>query len=422
MYPCNRFRVNMYIKLLLLKLPSLLITVFLLCSAAFGQSYQDFVNETDVDKKCRLADELSQRYMILDLDSMKMTGEHLLAFSNKKQNKKGINLAYYILGDYFTRTAKEQKGLELLREAKNHYLSNQDYNKITRIYNAIGIAYQHIGNYKEASKWYKHSLKYGELASDEYVTNMALINLAQAQQAMEEYDAAIENAEKYKDWVMKLGAFDFVSNAFAVLGSIALDQEKYDRAVYYFEQCYKFAEKMDDNAGKGHAYTNIGIARYLQGDKEASEECFLKALEYRKKVRHISMLCDAYLNYGGILFEQQKQEEAIKYYKEGLRVAQQHKKYSNEIELLEALKEAYTGYDDKQLVEVSKMMEDATTHLSKLNESQEKLDELLTLELRESERIRKSGFVSENNKWPFYVGAVILLAGVFFVALRKKLT
>lgn len=411
----------MYTKLPSFRFLSLFLLILLSHLTVFGQKFQEFLNEQDIDKKCRLADELSSRYVIADLDSLKMTGEKLLAFSNKEHSKKGINLSYCLLGDYFIRVAQEQKGLELLREAKNYYLGNQDYNRITYIYNAIGIGYQHLGNLKEAVKWYNQSLKYGELASDEYVTNLALINLAQAQRIAEDYESAIENAEKYKDWVMKLGSFDYVSNSFAVLGSIALDQEKYSRAIFYFEQCYIFAEKVNDNAGRGNAFTNIGIVKYLQGDKEASEQYFLQALEYRKKFRHIGSLCDAYLNYGGILFEQNKLEQAIENYNEGLKIAHQNKKYSSEIELLEALKEAYTDYDVEKLGEVNKLLEKATVNLKKQDESQSKLDELLTTELRESERIRKSGFVSETSKWPFYIGALVLFIGFFFLTSRKKL-
>lgn len=402
---------------------NLLLTAFsFLLLNSFGQTYREFADEVDIDKKCRLAEDLSFTYVSSDLDSLKLVGEELLIFSNNKHNKKGINTAYYILGDYLIRTAQEKKGLEILRETKNYYLSIKDYNKITRVYNAIGIAYQHLGNHEEACKWYKQSLKYGELAPDEYVTYMSLINLSQAQQAMGEYDLAIKNAENYRDWVLKLGSAEHIANSFAVLGSIALDQEKFSRAIYYFEQELKFAEESGDNSGKGHAYTNIGIAKYLQGEINESEAYFKKAVEFRKNVGHIALLCDAYLNYGGILFEQDKYELAITNYLEGLSIARANKKFLNEIELLEALKEVYTIHELEKVGEINKALEIAQKKQSKLEGEQLKMDEILTEELKESERIRKSGFVKENNKWALYTGLFVLFLGCFILAVRRKIT
>jgi tetratricopeptide (TPR) repeat protein len=409
----------MKLKLSQLKLLLVVFSISLLNS--FGQTtYHNFINETNIDKKCRLAEDLSDSYVTSNLDSLKLVGERLLVFSNNKHNEKGINTAYYILGDYFTRTAQEKKGLELLREAKNYYLDVKDYNKITQIYNAIGIAYQHLGKYEEACKWYEQSLKYGELAPDEHVTYMSLINLSQAYQSMEEYDLAIKNAEEYRDWVLQLGSVKHIANSFAVLGSIALDQEKLSQAIYYFDQSFKFAERSGDNSGKGHAYTNIGIAKYLQEKITESEEYFKKAIEYRKNVGHIAFICDAYLNYGGILFEQDKYDLAIASYLEGLNLAKSNKKYLNEIELLEALKEVYSIHYLEKVGEINLALEIAEKNQSKLEKEQVKIDEILVKELRESERIRKIGFISNNNKWALYIGLFVLFLGFFLLTIRKK--
>lgn len=412
----------MSIKKHLNRLTLLLIVFSFSLLNSFGQTYREFSEEVDIDKKCRLAEDLSFIYVASDLDSLKIVGEKLLIHANNKHSKKGINTSYYILGDYFTRTAQEKKGLELLREAKNYYLEIKDYNRITRVYNAIGIAYQHLGNYKEACKWYDQSLKYGELASDEHVTYMALINIAQAQKSMENYDLAIKNAENYRDWVLKLGSAEHIANSFAVLGSISLDQEKFSQAIYYFEQSFKFAEESGDNSGKGHAYTNIGIAKYLQGKISESEEYFRKAIKFRQNVGHIAFLCDAYLNYGGILFEQEKYEPAITSYLEGLDIARTNKRFLNEIELLEALKEVYTIHDLEKVGGINRALKAAENNQSKLETEQLKMDEVLAEELRESERVRRSGFIGENNKWAFYIGLFVLFIGFFLLVIRQKIS
>lgn len=401
---------------------NLLIICFSTLSFSLGQTYQGFKEADNIDKKCKIAEELALDYLVSDLDSLRIVGEELLTYSNKKYSKKGINSAYFLIGNYLIRVAKEQEGMELLRQSKNYYLSIEDFDKATEILNEIGNAYQYTGNYKEACKWYEQSLMYGELASDEHVTYIGKINLAQAQNALGKYDLAKENAEEYRDWVLKLGSLKAVTNAYAVLGSIELEQGKIQQAIYYFEQCYKFAVRAGDNAGQGHAYTNIGIVKYLQGDMNESERYFKEALAFRKNVRNIGLVCDAYLNYGGILFERGKYEEAISNYKEGLTIAQNNKKYRNEIELLEALKEVYSINNLEKIGDINIATEVAQKSQAALDKKYVKIDEVLTRELKESDRIRKSGYVNENHRWPFYIGAVILFAGFFFLVTRKKIT
>lgn len=388
---------------------------------SYGQTFKQFIESDDIDTKCGIAEELSLEYVVSDLDSLRMMGESLLKFSNKLQSKKGINMSYYVIGNYLTRTAKEQEGMELLRQAKNYYLSIENYNLVTSILNEIGNAYQYLGKHEESCKWYEQSLKYGEFASDEYVMHAARINLAQAYNHLEKYEQAKEQAEQYRDWVLKLGSLKSSSNAFAVLGSIELNQGKNKQAIYYFEQCYKFAVRAGDNSGQGHAFTNIGIAKYLEGDMDESERYFKEALEFRKQVRNVAMTCDAYLNYGGILYERGKNEAAIENYETGLNLARKHKKYTNEIEFLEALKELYAIYDPKKIEELDHDIELAQKLQTYFDHDQQKIDDVLASELRESDKIRKSGFVSESNRWPFYIGASILFVGFFFLVVRKKL-
>lgn len=400
---------------------STLLLLFSTVFISYGQTFKQFIESDDIDTKCGIAQELALEYVVSDLDSLRMLGESLLKFSNKLHSKKGINMSYYLIGNYLTRTAKEKEGMGLLRQAKNYYLSIENYSLVTSVLNEIGNAYQYLGKYEEACKWYKQSLKYGEFSSDEYAMNAAQINLAQAYNHLEKYEEAKEQAEQYRDWVLKLGSLKSSSNAFAVLGSIELNQGKNKQAIYYFEQCYKFAVRAGDNSGQGHAYTNIGIAKYLEGNMDESERYFKEALEFRKSVRNVAMTCDAYLNYGGILYERGNNEGAIENYEAGLNLARNHKKYTNEIEFLEALKELYADFDPKKIEGFNHDIEVAQKLQTYFDQDQQKIDEVLASELRESDKIRKSGFVSESNRWPFYIGASILFAGFFFLVVRKKI-
>lgn len=399
---------------------TLLLIILLTALTSYGQTYNQYLKSSNIDEKCAIADKLVINYYGSDTDSLKIIGKNLLHFSTHIQNKKGIYTSYIYLGRYFSRVGKEKESIERLRKAKNYFSSVEDYNKTTELYNDLGNAFQNAGKDEEACKWYERSISYGDLASDELVTQMARINLAQAQNKLGKYEEAKKNAEIYRDWSLKLALVDGISNAFAVLGSIELNQENYKQACSYFEQSYKFAVRSQDYSKMGNAYTNLGIAKYLEEDFKTSEQYFSIAVEFRNKLKNVSQICEAYLNYGGILFERGKYELAIKNYLIGLETAEKHGKHDNALELLIALKEVYTIYDIEKLEEINKKIDKENEELEKANQNFKDIDTELLKELNRSDRIRKSGYLSKNDKWPFYIGVSLLFIVSFLIAIRKN--
>jgi len=410
----------MQLKLITVKSLLFLVLLVSLSFSVFGNSYQTLLSAKNIDEKCNLSEQLVEGYLASNIDSVKEVGEHLLIASNKAQNKLGINLSYYYLGNYLIRVSKEQDGMELLRKARNYFLGVEDFNKVTEISNEIGNGYNYLGNYAEACKWYEQSLKYGKLATEESVVNLAQINLAQALLSMERYDEAKTHAEEYRDWVLKLEALKSCANAYAVLGDIELQQGNFNSAIYYFDQCFRFSQRGGDVMGKSHAYTNIGIVKFLEGELEESEQFFKDALGFRLKLNNIALICEAYLNFGGIKFENGDMEAAIEQYNLGLKVAEKNKRYADAIEFLEALKEAYMIYDVEEIEAVNRQIEELSKKKRLFDANFMPFSNLLAKELKASERIRKSGFVNMGNKFPFYMGAIALFIGFIFLAVRRK--
>ena len=387
---------------------------------SFGNSFQSLLATKNIDEKCNLSEQLIEKYLESNIDSVKVIGEHLLIASNKAQNKLGINLSYYYLGNYLIRVSREQDGMELLRKARNYFLGIEDYNKVTEISNEMGNGYNYLRNFEEACKWYEQSLKYGKLATEENLCNVSMINLAQALLSRKKFDEAKKYAEDYRDWVLKLGALKSCANAYAVLGDIELQQANFNSAIYYFDQCYRFSQRCGDVLGKSHAYTNIGIVKFLEGELEESEQFFKDAIDLRLKLSNVALICESYLNYGGIKFERKDFAGAIAQYKVGLKIAEKNKRYTDAIEFLEALKEAYTIYDVEELDGVNLQIAELEVKKKSFDENFIPFSKLLSKELKASERIRKSGLINMGNQFPFYIGAVALFFGFIFLAIRRK--
>lgn len=387
-------------------------------NTCIGQSYEDFKNAETLSEQISISEKLSAEYLELNLDSLRIIGYDLLSSSNTKLNREGIFYGKKYLGSYLIRTANELKGLELLRNAKNYFLEVEDYTNVTDVCIEIGIGYHYSKKHNEAIKWYKQSLRYGELAPDVELKNAAKINLAQAYLELGKFGLANENALQYRDWVLSLGKYQSAANAYAVLGKIALAQKEYEKAVSYFEINEKFASKSGSKSLRAHAYTNIGITKFYLGLTDECLNYFQRALDLRLEVKNTEFICDAYLNLGGMYFELNNLEKAEENYLEGLHIAVENEKYSLEMGMIVALIEL-NNIKGLPIDELERNYETAKeNHMNRLAEKNA-VDIKLEKELNDSlERESESKPIT---KWPFYAGALVIFLVFVLLALRKKL-
>lgn len=409
-----------------IKIYSLKWVFFLFCCVffknAYSHNYKYYLAVQNPAQKIIIAEQLALDYISTDLDSLRVLGQDFLNYASEINHKNSIHFAYFLIGKYFIRSSNETKGIELLNEVKSYYMSQENFNRVTEIYNEIGIAYQYLGDYTKAMNFYEQSLKYGKLATDEHTTNIALINQAQAFLELKKYDEAIKMAKKYRDWALKLGSLKSIANAYAVLGEIELNSDHSSQAILYFNEEFKFAQKTNNNLAKGHAYTNVAIANYLLGDLDASEVYFQKALEYRKQVKNISQVCDAFLNYGEILLIQQKYQEALNCYTEGLAIATKHNRFSSQLEFLVAKSNLYRQLEENEKInqlskEIEKVQRKEQTDENNKKEFNAKIEKELLRDIAES-KLKESKKTSLD--WSFYTGTIVLFVGFIILIFRKR--
>lgn len=315
--------------------------VFVLLStfnnSAHSQTYSDFHHAQTFNEKIQIADQIADYYSTTDLDTLKLIGTELLVEANKKKHPLGINCARQIIGMYYTRSENIDNGLRLLRLSKNYFVELEDYSKAAYIATAIGIGYQNAGKLQDAYNWYQQALHYADISEDEKVKYISLLNIARIYIAKKEYDNAKLAAVTYKDWAISADALENTANAYALLGTIYLEESEFTDAIEYFELSEDYAKKSKSDALIAHSINNIAIAKFIQGDQDESLSLFKKALQMRLKVKNPHYICDAYLNLGGIYFEMGRSNEAITEYTIGKKIARENKLIQNEIDLIKAL-------------------------------------------------------------------------------------
>lgn len=392
-------------------------------SSIFAQ--YDFIRAYDrassPEEKCKAFDDLANYYMRNNLDSVRVISMDMLLYADEKKNDYAFNVARKNLGSYFIRSGKEIQGIAELNKAKSFFVQKENYDFVTEIFNEIGNGYQYQGKNEIALLNYQKSLKIGEQANDEFIRKIGLINQAQAFLNLNKLDSAMISAQLYRDWTLQLNRVESTANAYAVIGKIEEARGDLNEAIVNYRQSEVFARKIDSKIQQSHAYTNLAIALFLQGKEEESLQYFELALELRKKVSNIVLLCDAYLNMGEIHAELKNDELALKNYMEGLQIAKHSDKLKNQIEFLDALINFYNLKGDVQEIEQltieKKKAEEAL--LDKENLSYQ-LDEIVLNELRMDEsKYKTSG--QKKLSWGFYLGALIIFIVAAFFGLRGRL-
>jgi len=405
---------------LFLRAKYLLCAINIFSFSSFSQEFEDFRSTNKLDKKITIAEALAYHYVKDNLDSLLLLGHELLKHSNHNKNELGVFSAKRIIGTYKIRTSQIEDGLNLLRSSKNYFLANGNFTSATEVCNEIGNGYQYSGKIDEAIKWYQESIKYGKIAPDENIKNIALINLAQAFILKSDFEKAESAALQYCEWVLSTQAIDATSNAYAVLGNIELKTNNFDEAITYFQYSANFAHKSGSKTQLAHAYTNLGISSFYTGEKEKSVYYFIQALDLNKSIQNVKSICDSYLNLGGVYFELSENENANKFYYEGLDVARNAKIYSSQIELLEAIIEL-RNEEKKSTFQLESELKLAVDLQNNHVTARNKVDRELEKDLVASKYIQNKPFQQENSQMPFYIGSGIIFLVFILLALRKKL-
>lgn len=319
------------------------------------------------------------------------------------------------------------------------YINSKNNKEIGRSYLKIGRMQSEKGEIAEASKTFFNMLKYAELAND--TTRISIANtrigrcyesLNQIEKAFEYYNKALSIAEKYSINKQSIALY-------GTIGNLYLQQNK-------FEDCRKMALKADSLANllkdpyfKYGANNLFGLYYSAIKDYPNAEKSMLQALEYNiQKNPNASHTGGTYFNLGEIAAKQNKNKEALNYYKEAYRIFknQNEKKnlkdicynlanlYAKQNKYVEAFEfqKLYSAYND------SIINEETNTTIAELQTKYEVEKKDIQILLLDKEKMLKEQKLAETKKsMLFYIGITVLLFGVlifsvlFFIQRQKTI-
>ncbi len=271
-------------------------------------------NIFSTEEKIKAYLSLSKMYMSSNLDTALIYANQALKISRKIKSDKYLAESLASLGTIYYYTSQYYLSINKNKEAANLFEKIKNYDRLSDVYNNIGLVYTTIENNTYALQYLKKTYKIKKQINDKYNEALSLLNIGVIYINTKQYDSAgfyINKAVPTFEYLLKtedsVKAFRGMAYAYNNLGIIYQYSEDYNKTLDYYKKSLKYLFVTNDNNNIANAYLNIASV-YLDLSENAKatnkKESFdyakearaylLKAIELSKKLSDENMLFQAY--------------------------------------------------------------------------------------------------------------------------------
>ena len=251
--------------------------------------------------------------------------------------KSQIGRVRLILSDLYIQLTRYDKALENALEANGIYEEIEVDSGAARSLNAIGLANIHLGTYANALDNLLQALTSANELNDPRLKTQVLNHLGLLYLRMEEYAEALNYLEQglaigqaSKALEADPGLLENISEAYMQLGS-------YDQALSYGQQCIQQYQSGQDHFGEAKATSMAGMILLAMGRPDEAIAYYQNALEICTAINYVSGKAQANYLIGELALQQNIPEKA-------------------EHHLLQALSQAKSGGQEKQVYETHRLL------------------------------------------------------------------
>lgn len=374
-----------------------------------GNTFKNFLAEKNIHSKSNKALILWERYTANSIDSLNLLGIELYKSAGSAKSNYGIAISKRILGCYDVRKGKFTHGIELLNASKNYFLAQNDFEMICESMNELGIAYFLQGDLETAESFFKASMNYGKDSPIETNYFLAEVNLAKVYYEKKQNAKAEYCLRHYIKSALSTKKYEATSNAFSLLGEIALSANNLKTAKKYFDKQLYYAKKSLNSAYISRAINNKAISLFYTNQPQKAIDYFMIVLNRRKKEQFPFNTYDAYFNLA-MSYYPDKLEISFKYIDSCLQIAKENKLKRQELEIYNWRFEQYKDNYNKQLID----------SMNLVIESMEKKNENIRRKIPLSKKNVEASFYSRYGVNLFLILLIGLLAVRFFKMANRK--
>ena len=227
-----------------------------------------------------------------------------------------LGIAYQCLGDFKQAVNYHNQHLSIAKELG-------DREGEGRAYGNLGIAWRNLGDFKQAIKYHNQDLSIAKELGDRAGEGCAYCNLGIVWRNLGDFKQAVKYHNQDLSIAKELGDRAGQGRAYGNLGNAYNSLGDFKQAVKYHNQHLSIAKELGDRAGEGGAYGNLGIAYRSLGDLKQAVKYHNQHLSIAKELGDRAGEGRAFGNLGNAYDSLGNFKKAVKYHNQDLSIAKE---------------------------------------------------------------------------------------------------
>ncbi len=230
--------------------------------------------------------------------------------------------AWFLLGKYAIQSGDSRRAIDdyLVRDLVIQNRLGNDQGRADAL-NAMGIAYNRLGQLDTARKNYEQAAELRGKVGDKRGMATSLNNLARIEMISGNFDAARASLERAKQLSVELGDQAGLAAFTNTVGSLEEEAGNYAGALTEYRDALKIREALGDRRALTESYNNVGFAYYMLGELDNARLYWERALAEAHELGNRDGEMQALQSLGLLHTAQAHWQEAQKAFLEALAIA-----------------------------------------------------------------------------------------------------
>ncbi len=329
-------------------------TLLILFIFTFGYSFaqnvpallEDFRNGTGKER-VYACEKLTEYYNAEAQDSLKLLGEDLFLYGIDNHYYPAIERGKITIAHYLLTIGKHTDCIAMTKALLSNMEERGDDQMLGTACRLIALGYIHQKDQRSSYYWSLRAIRHDKKSDNPVTRVKSLLVLAETYILKNELQKAIETYQRYITVLKKHRENQKISTAYARLGAIYQSKGDYGIAARFFRYSMTYAKRTTYPTNVvAHAYNNLAIVYFEEGDTATARSYFEKALELRLKIKNFKAISESYYNLGDYYFYTSDNDKAIHWYTKSLDFARKNNLKNETSDALTALAEVSKSVND----------------------------------------------------------------------------
>ncbi len=243
--------------------------------------------ESDIVFKSLLTLEYSWEIKHTNLEKAFEMSNWALSKLTAHHHAEGIAIAHSYIGMYYFIQNNLKEAIRHLKKSEKLFLPQKNYERLSRVYNNLGIVSSNLYDYDAALLYYNKSLEIKEHHLKNTDLSANLINIGTIYYDQGNYEECIRFNEEALIITLREKRITSTAAAYSNLGVAHERLGHYKKSINYALKALElYQNEINNPLSQSRAYSNLGAVYMSQGDYEEAEFYFFRALEINEEINN----------------------------------------------------------------------------------------------------------------------------------------